>query len=100
VPALRGGFTVPGQYINITDVDSGKMIRKPISVSPYRARSTAPGSDVSVVEILLDTNSPNGRPGPVYCSSSVAVGRFTAPPLRLLIDSSPRAPPCPSLPFL
>ena len=46
--------------MTITDWDSGKSIRKPISVSPYRARSTAPGSDVSVVEILLDTNSPDG----------------------------------------
>lgn len=55
------GFTVPGQYMTITDVESGKSISKPISVSPYHARSTAPGSDVSVVELLLDTNSPNGK---------------------------------------
>ena len=57
------GFKNPGQYITLTDVESGKSIRKPISVSPYHARSTAPGSDVSVVEVLLDTNSPNGGVG-------------------------------------
>ena len=63
------GFTCPGQYLTITDVDSGKSIRKPISVSPYRARSTAPGSDVSVVEILLDTNSQNGREDAAFIHS-------------------------------
>lgn len=57
------GFAMPGQYMTITDVESGKSISKPISVSPYHARSTAPGSDVSVVELLLDTNSPNGEGG-------------------------------------
>mmetsp|Transcript_27162 Transcript_27162/g.67943 ORF Transcript_27162/g.67943 Transcript_27162/m.67943 type:complete len:365 (-) Transcript_27162:417-1511(-) len=54
------GFETPGQYIILTDIDSGKAIRKPISVSPYHARSTAPGTDVTVVEVLLDTNSPDG----------------------------------------
>ena len=53
-------FELPGQYVTITDVDSGKAISKPISVSPYRARSTAPNSDVSVVELLLDTGSDDG----------------------------------------
>jgi hypothetical protein len=53
-------YKVPGQYITITDVDSGKQITKQISVSPYHARSTAPNSDVSVIEILLDSGSDDG----------------------------------------
>ena len=53
-------YKLPGQYITITDVDSGKQITKPISVSPYHARSTAPNSDVSVIEILLDSGSDDG----------------------------------------
>lgn len=54
------GYKVPGQFVTITDMDSGKSVRKPISVSPYRARTTAPNSDVSVVELLLDTMSDDG----------------------------------------
>jgi len=34
-------FTIPGQYITITDEASGKSVRKPVSVSPYHARTTA-----------------------------------------------------------
>jgi hypothetical protein len=41
----------------VTDEASGKSIRKPVSVSPYHARTTAPNSDVSVVELLLDSES-------------------------------------------
>ena len=54
------GYKVPGQFVTITDTDSGKSVRKPISVSPYKARTTAPNSDVSVVELLLDTMSDDG----------------------------------------
>ena len=71
-------FELPGQYVTITDVDSGKAISKPISVSPYRARSTAPNSDVSVVELLLDTGSDDGD------ESFFAAAQ---PPMRLRVSA-------------
>ena len=53
-------YTVPGQEVTLVDLDSGKKCTCPISVSPYRARATAPNTDVSVVEFLLDTDSDDG----------------------------------------
>ena len=53
-------YVVPGQHVTLVDLDSGKQVTLPVSVSPYRARATAPNADVSVVEFLLDADSDDG----------------------------------------
>ena len=53
-------YVVPGQQVTLVDLDSGKQVTLPVSVSPYRARATAPNADVSVVEFLLDADSDDG----------------------------------------
>ena len=53
-------YVVPGQQVTLVDLDSGKQVTLPVSVSPYRARATAPNVDVSVVEFLVDADSDDG----------------------------------------
>ena len=53
-------YVVPGQHVTLVDLDSGKQVTLPVSVSPYRARATAPNADVSVVEFLVDADSDDG----------------------------------------
>jgi hypothetical protein len=53
-------YVVPGQQVTLVDLDSGKQVTLPVSVSPYRARATAPNADVSVVEFLVDADSDDG----------------------------------------
>ena len=53
-------YVVPGQHVMLVDLDSGKQVTLPVSVSPYRARATAPNADVSVVEFLVDADSDDG----------------------------------------
>lgn len=71
-------YTTPGQEVTLVDLDSGKSCKRAISVSPYRARATAPNTDVSVVEFLLDSGSDDGDEN-FFAKAQ--------PPCRLLVSS-------------
>jgi hypothetical protein len=91
-PCWLDAYVDPGQHVVLVDRDTQKSVRKPISVSPYKARATVPDSDMSVIEILLDSDSDDGdenffaaqmpppsKGAPTYAVSAVRGGGFENP---------------------